>query len=147
MVGRTTRGELVRYDAKSADYVPFLSGISAVHVSLSKDGQWVAYVSVPGGNTLEKQIGRQPATPAQLPAALCPAARWSPDGKQIAFWGNSPGQKVNIVYSFERWRNAARTDTRRPPGPMGPLLVARRNTNCLQRRSLGTVHHYPDPRH
>jgi hypothetical protein len=38
---------------------------------------------VPGGHTLDKQIGRQPATPAQLPAAHCRATslvtRWQAD--------------------------------------------------------------------
>jgi hypothetical protein len=74
---------------------------------------------VPGGHTLDKQIGRQPATPAQLPAARCRAtslvARWQAD----RFLGRAPGQKVKI-YSFDRWRNAARNDTRRPPAPFGP---------------------------
>src|SRR5882724_12147643 len=47
--GALARGELARYDTKSAEFVPFLSGISADSVSFSKDGQWVAYVSFPEG--------------------------------------------------------------------------------------------------
>ena len=54
VVGALARGELTRYEAKSADFVPFLSGISADSVSFSKDGQRVAYVSFPGGNTVDK---------------------------------------------------------------------------------------------
>ena len=74
VVGALARGELARYDTKSAEFVPFLSGISADSVSFSKDGQWVAYVQLSGGDALEKQVGRQPADSAQLPAARCPAA-------------------------------------------------------------------------
>jgi DNA-binding winged helix-turn-helix (wHTH) protein len=42
-------GELVRYDAKSQQFLPYLSGISAIHLSFSKDGQWVVYISYPDG--------------------------------------------------------------------------------------------------
>jgi hypothetical protein len=41
------RGELSRYDAKAAQFVSFLSGISADMVTFSRDGQWVAYASYP----------------------------------------------------------------------------------------------------
>src|SRR5207245_3973468 len=47
------RGELMRYDAKSQQFLPYLSGISAFALSFSKDGQWVAYASYPEG-----KIGR-----------------------------------------------------------------------------------------
>src|SRR5438045_9661732 len=49
VVGALARGELARYDTKSAEFVPFLSGISADSLSFSKDGQWVAYGSFPEG--------------------------------------------------------------------------------------------------
>ncbi len=38
LVGRTFRGELMRYDAKSGQFVPFLGGISAEYYAFSKDG-------------------------------------------------------------------------------------------------------------
>jgi hypothetical protein len=47
VVGALSRGELTRYDTKSATFAPFLSGISADGVSFSRDGGWVAYVSYP----------------------------------------------------------------------------------------------------
>jgi hypothetical protein len=49
VTGQTLRGELVRYDTKSAQFLPFLSGISAETPAFSKDGQWVAYVTYPDG--------------------------------------------------------------------------------------------------
>ncbi len=45
------RGELVRYNAKSGDFVPYLGGISAGELDFTRDGQWVAYVTYPD-NTL-----------------------------------------------------------------------------------------------
>ncbi|MGB6200023.1 MAG: protein kinase, partial [Candidatus Acidiferrales bacterium] len=49
VAGALARGELSRYDERSAQFMPFLSGISADGVSFSKDGQWVTYVSYPDG--------------------------------------------------------------------------------------------------
>jgi serine/threonine protein kinase len=46
-IGTKRRVELVRYDRKSNQFVPFLSGISAIDPTFSRDGQWVAYVSYP----------------------------------------------------------------------------------------------------
>ena len=46
-IGSTLRGELVRYDEKSREYVPYLSGISATDPTFSRDGKWVAYRSFP----------------------------------------------------------------------------------------------------
>ena len=50
VIGSQPRGELARYDAKSQQFVPYLSGLSADSVSISKDGQWVAFVSYPDGS-------------------------------------------------------------------------------------------------
>src|SRR5205823_10194738 len=40
-------GELVRFDTRSQQYLPYLSGISAINLGFSKDGQWVAYATFP----------------------------------------------------------------------------------------------------
>ncbi len=49
-LGTKQRGELVRYDMKSHQFEPFLSGISATDPTFSRDGKWVAYVSYPDHN-------------------------------------------------------------------------------------------------
>jgi eukaryotic-like serine/threonine-protein kinase len=87
VVGTQPRGELVRYDARSRHFLPFLSGISASELDFSSDSQWVTYVAYPD-NTLWRSHAdgsdrlqlTYPPTEAHLP-------RWSPDGKQIAFIG------------------------------------------------------------
>lgn len=45
--GTQPRGELVRYDARSQQFLPFLSGISASELDFSSDRQWVTYVTYP----------------------------------------------------------------------------------------------------
>ena len=96
VVGMQKRGELVRYDAKSGEFVAFLGGISAGDVEFSRDGQWVTYVSYPD-NSLWKSKGdgsaRQQLTYPPMQTAL---AHWSPDGQQIAFSGQVPGKAWNI---------------------------------------------------
>lgn len=44
-IGTKPRGELVRYDLNSKQFVAFLGAISAIHPTFSRNGQWVAYIS------------------------------------------------------------------------------------------------------
>ena len=102
ILGALARGELTRYDAKSKQFTPFLSGISAEHVGFSKDGQWVAYVSAPEGTLwVSKADGTQQLQLTYAPLRVY-LPRWSPDGKQIVFWGLSPGGKPTKIYTIAR---------------------------------------------
>lgn len=82
-VGYDQRGELMRFDMKSRQFMPFLGGISAEFASFSPDGQWVAYVLYPEetlwrsklDGTERLQLTNEPAE-AGLP-------HWSPDSKKI----------------------------------------------------------------
>jgi len=96
VVGALARGELARYDAKSAGFAPFLSGISADSASFSKDRQWVAYASYPEGTLWKsKSDGSQRVQLTYPPfAAVLPS--WSPDGQQLVFYGLLPGQKSKL---------------------------------------------------
>jgi Tol biopolymer transport system component len=95
-VGRTLRGELVRWDSKSGQLVPFLSGISAQDVAFSKDGQWVAYVSYPEGTLWRSRPDGSERFQLSYPPLYAMVPRWSPDGKQIVFMDYSAGKPERI---------------------------------------------------
>ena len=91
-VGSQPRGELVRFNKKTQQFEPYLSGISADSVDFSRDGQWVAYVTYPEGNLWRSKADgseRLQLTFAPMQVLL---PRWSPDQKQIVFTGFVPGK-------------------------------------------------------
>jgi Tol biopolymer transport system component/DNA-binding winged helix-turn-helix (wHTH) protein len=83
--GSIDRGELVRFNAKSHTFEPFLGGISAESVDFSRDGKSVAYVSYPEG--ILWKANADGSKPVQLsePPMYVAVPRWSPDGSQIVF--------------------------------------------------------------
>ena len=99
VTGLQARGELVRYDSRTRQFLPFLSGISVDQVDFSPDGQWVTYVTVPEGMLWRSRVDgseRLQLTNAPMFAIL---PRWSPDGKQIVFSAGQIGKpwKVFLV--------------------------------------------------
>ena len=98
--GVIERGELVRYDAQSKQFLPYLGGISAEFVAFSSDGHSVAYVTYPEG--ILWRANRDGSHPIQLTEApLFPInPRWSPDGSQILFCSyDSKGLKAYVMSS------------------------------------------------
>jgi Tol biopolymer transport system component/Ser/Thr protein kinase RdoA (MazF antagonist) len=94
--GWQPRGELVRYDAKSGQFAPYLSGISAMGFDFSRDGAWVAYNQDAESNIWRSKVDGTQKVQLTFPPMQAYMPRWSPDGKQIAFFGHPPGEPWQI---------------------------------------------------
>ena len=106
--GSVPRGELVRYDAPSKRFVPFLSGVSAEFVSFSKDRKWVAYVTGPDGSLWRSRADGtdrlqlvQSSFSSSMSSSLAAGGtqssyaflpRWSPDGTELLYYSLAPGR-------------------------------------------------------
>jgi DNA-binding winged helix-turn-helix (wHTH) protein/Tol biopolymer transport system component len=96
-IGALPSGELVRHDAKKKDYVPFLGGQSASVVEFSRDGEWVAYVTLPERQLWRARIDGTEAFQLTLPPLQVDAQpRWSADGTRIAFSAKRPGELLRL---------------------------------------------------
>ncbi len=96
--GSTARGELIRLDGKSKQFLPFLNGISADLLSFSRDGRTVAYSTYPDDALWVSGVdgpGRIQLGDASV------HAQWvsvSPDGSQVLYIAESAESKVPRAY-------------------------------------------------
>ncbi len=114
--GWQPRGQLLRYDAKSKQLLPYLSGISAMGLDFSRDGQWVAYNDATDGTMWRSKIDGTQKLQLVFPPMLAYLPRWSPDGKQLAFFGHPSGEPFQIYLV--------------PPQGGTPELIYRSSINC-----------------
>jgi Tol biopolymer transport system component len=95
-VAGSRRGELERYDAKTKTFEPYLSGISAQDVAFSKDGRWVAYASFPEGTLWRSKLDGSEKLQLSTPPFYAMLPRWSPDGREIVYYGREQGKPFRI---------------------------------------------------
>ncbi len=86
--GTKQRGELVRYDMKSKEFVPFLGGISATDPTFSRDGKWVAYASYPDHTLWRSHSDGTERMQLTFPPMDVRFPMISPDGTKVAFHNN-----------------------------------------------------------
>ena len=90
------RGELVRYDPASKQFLPFMQEVSASDVAFSQDGKSIAYVNISDGNLWRSALdgsNRVQLTYSKKTVAL---SSWSPDGTQIAYVAAEVGKPWKI---------------------------------------------------
>lgn len=94
--GWQPRGEMVRYDAKSGSFVPFLPGTAAGQLEFSRDGHWITYVSLNDATLWRCKLDGSERLQLTYSPLQVTVPHWSPDGKQIAFSAAKPGEPNRI---------------------------------------------------
>jgi DNA-binding winged helix-turn-helix (wHTH) protein/Tol biopolymer transport system component len=94
--GLKERGELVRYDSKSRQFLPYLSGISAMDATVSSDGKWIAYMSYPDHNLWSVRADGSERLQLTYPPMFVYYPRISPDGTMVAY-GDGNTTAVYVV--------------------------------------------------
>ncbi|NOT59083.1 MAG: hypothetical protein HOP19_02540, partial [Acidobacteria bacterium] len=55
-IGEQQRGELIRYDTNTRQFVRYLAGLSAEGLNFSADGEWISYVTHPEGDLWRSKV-------------------------------------------------------------------------------------------
>jgi Tol biopolymer transport system component/DNA-binding winged helix-turn-helix (wHTH) protein len=99
-VGDDQHYELMRYDAGSRTFMPYLDGVSAESVSYSRDGNWVAYITLPDRSLWRSRVDGSQRQQLTFAPAQAGFPQWAPDGNQIAFELVQDGRtKVALIAS------------------------------------------------
>lgn len=101
-VGEQLRGQLLRYDRGSRQFVPYAGGLSADHVAFSRDGQWMAYVEFPEGILVCSRVDGSDRRQLTFPPMRVYNPQWSPDGLQLAIQASAEAGAPNKIYLVSR---------------------------------------------
>ena len=87
---------VARYDSKVGRFVPYQSGLWAEGLAFTRDGQSIVYNTLPERTLWRMKVDGRERLQLTFPPMRAARPRWSPDGMQIAFMGNSPGKPWGI---------------------------------------------------
>jgi Tol biopolymer transport system component len=122
-VGAKPRGELVRYDAKSKQFLPLLPGVPAFSPTFSRDGRWVAYTVYPDHALWRSRTDGTEPLQLTFPPAQVSYPSISPDGRQVAYT-SSGGRTCLISMDGGSPQTLVETDSRSARwSPDGSRLV------------------------
>ena len=102
-----------RFNQKTQQFEPYLSGISADNVDFSRDGQWVTYVTYPEGSLWRSKADGSERLQLTFPPMQVFLPRWSPDQKQIVFSAIDSRQTNAELSGFGQRRHPPATAARR----------------------------------
>jgi len=94
-IGTKRRGELVRYDVGSKQFVPILSGISVFNPTFSADGKWVVYTSFPDHSLWRSRSDGTDRLQLTFPPVQVAYPFISPDGSRVAY--GTTGGEISII--------------------------------------------------
>jgi Tol biopolymer transport system component/DNA-binding winged helix-turn-helix (wHTH) protein len=98
-IGEQPEGQLLRLEAARKSWVPFLAGLPAFAMDVSRDSSWICYSSYPDGALWRAKPDGSQRAQLTFPPLTARFPRWSPDGKTIAFIGSVNGSPWK-VYSI-----------------------------------------------
>ena len=95
-VGERRLGELVRYNRPARRFERYLGGLSAISVAFSPDHRSIAYIRFPDMKLWRADASGRDAKPLVHAPVEMKGARWSPDGRWIAFASRLEGEHAKI---------------------------------------------------
>ncbi|HEY6970666.1 MAG TPA: hypothetical protein VJA94_15765 [Candidatus Angelobacter sp.] len=91
-LGNQPRGELVRFDSRVREFVPFLGGISATWVSFSRFRRSLAYIDYPEMTIWRAEVDGSRKYQITFSPLQVEGFSWSPDEKWLALRARTPGK-------------------------------------------------------
>jgi Tol biopolymer transport system component len=96
---RLDRAAFVSFDPRDKQFRPLLPGASGTFLNYSRDGKWVAYVSLHDYTLVVSRPDGSDSRQFTFPPEQAELPRWSPDGRQIAYMSKRPDRpwRINIL--------------------------------------------------
>jgi Tol biopolymer transport system component len=137
-IGAQRRGELVHYDPRAHEFVPYLGGISAFDPTFSRDGKWLAYFSYPEHTLWRCRADGSDRLQLTYPPLIVTFPRISPDGSKVAF---STPERITYTVSMNGGTPKKLADNANAPdwSPDGNLLAVTSSVPSTESSGPGYV--------